>query len=83
MFFHPSYPYIVEFAAKVHPFLRIYKLWGRFLWVFATEIDGMCGFCRKNQGVSRVVNEKSGVIFGIGGFSPYLCIKEIEIHTFS
>ena len=83
MFFHPSYPYIVEFAAKVHPFLRIYKLWGRFLWVFATEIDGMRGFCRKNQGVSRVVEEKSERLFGIGGFLPYLCIKEIEIHTFS
>ncbi len=55
MLFHPSYPYIVEFAAKVHPFLRIYKLWGRFLWVLATEIEGMCGFCRDNQVVSRVV----------------------------
>ena len=33
-------------SAKVHPFLRIYKLWGRFLWVFATEIEGMRGFCR-------------------------------------
>ena len=51
--------------------------------MFATEIDGMRGVCRKNQGVSQVVNEKSGVIFGIGGFSPYLCIIEIkiEIHT--
>ena len=60
---------------KVHPFLRIYKLCGRFLWVFATEIEGMCGFCRENQGVSRVVEEKSEGIFGIDGFSPYLCIR--------
>ena len=51
--------------------------------MFATEIDGMRGFCRKNQGVSRVVEEKSEGIFGIDGFLPYLCIKEIEIHTFS
>ena len=70
-------------SAKVHPFLRIYKLWGRFLWVFATEINGICGFCRKNQGMSRVVEEKSERLFGIGGFLPYLCIIEIkiEIHT--
>ena len=83
MLFHPSYPYIVEFAAKVHPFLRIYKLWGRFLWVFATEIDGMRGFCRDNQAVSREVKKKSEGLFGIGGFSQYLCIIEIkiEIHT--
>ena len=26
------------------------------------------GFCRKNQGVSQVVEEKTGAIFGIGGF---------------
>jgi hypothetical protein len=53
--------------------------------VFATEIDGMRGFCRKNQGVSRVVEEKSERLFGIGGFSQYLCNIEIkiEIHTFS
>jgi len=70
-------------AAKVQPFIQIAKLWGIFLRMFATEIQGMCGFCRKNQAVSRVVEEKSEGIFGIGGFSPYLCIKEIEIHTFS
>ena len=51
--------------------------------MFATEIEGMRGFCRKYQGVSRVVEEKSEGLFGIGGFLPYLCIKEIEIHTFS
>ena len=53
--------------------------------MFATEIDGMRGFCRKNQGVSRVVEEKSEGIFGMGGFSQYLCNIEIkiEIHTFS
>ena len=51
--------------------------------MFATEIEGMRGFCRKNQGVSRVVEEKSERLFGIGGFLPFLCIIEIkiEIHT--
>ena len=70
-------------GAKIQPFVQISKLWGIFLWMFATEIMDINGFCRENQGVSRVVEEKSGVIFGIGGFSPYLCIREIkiEIHT--
>ena len=60
-------------GAKIQPFVQISKLWGIFLWMFATEIMDINGFCRENQGVSRVVEEKSGVIFGIGGFSPYLC----------
>ena len=41
----------------------------------ATEIMAIYGLCRKNQGVSQVVEEKSNGIFGIGGFSPYLCIR--------
>ena len=38
-----------------------------------TEIMDINGFCRENQGVSRVVEKKSAAIFGIDGFSPYLC----------
>ncbi len=51
--------------------------------MFATRNKGIYGFCRKNQVVSQVVEEKSGGIFGISGFSSYLCIREIkiEIHT--
>ena len=53
------------------------------MWVFATEIKDIRGFCRKIRGVSQVVEEKSNGIFGISGFSLYLCIIEIkiEIHT--
>ena len=70
-------------GAKIQPFIQISKLLRIILWLFATEIIAIYGFCRKNQGVSRVVEEKSEGIFGIDGFLPYLCIKEIEIHTFS
>ena len=38
-----------------------------------TEIMDINGFCRENQGVSRVVEKKYAAIFGIDGFSPYLC----------
>ena len=42
----------------------------------ATEIMAIYGLCRKNQGVSQVVEEKTGGIFGMSGFSTYLCINK-------